>query len=111
MAGLRERLAGTEVAATEPIFGYLFEALGLRVRNQSFQLAVMRNTEPSISDIVAFEDDLKSRRIKLLLYNSQAASPIADRCAAWPSYRGSRSSEPPRPNPLTRPIKPGSWLR
>ena len=79
MAGLRERLAGAEVAATEPVFGYLFEALGLRVRNQSFQLAVMSNTEPSISDSAAFEDDLKNRRIKLLLYNTQATSPIADR--------------------------------
>ena len=49
IAELRGRLAGTPVTATEPIFGYMFEALGMRVRNRSFQLAVMNNTEPSAS--------------------------------------------------------------
>jgi len=68
-AELRQRLAGTPVTATEPIFGYMFEALGLEVRNQSFQLAVMNNTEPSASDVAAFENDLKAHRVKLLIYN------------------------------------------
>jgi zinc/manganese transport system substrate-binding protein len=57
----------------------MFDALGLEVRNQSFQLAVMNNTEPSASDIAAFENDLKAHRVKLLIYNSQATDPIADR--------------------------------
>ena len=78
-AELRQRLAGTPVTATEPIFGYMFEALGLEVRNQSFQLAVMNNTEPSASDVAAFENDLKAHRVKLLIYNSQATDPVADR--------------------------------
>jgi len=78
-AGLRQRLAGTPVTATEPVFGYMFEALGLEVRNQSFQLAVMNNTEPSASDVAAFENDLKAHRVKLLIYNSQATDPVADR--------------------------------
>ena len=42
---LRDRLAGTSVTATEPIFGYMFDALGMRSRNQSFQLSVMNNKE------------------------------------------------------------------
>src|SRR5262249_39085709 len=74
-----ERLAGTPVAATEPVFHYMFEALGMNVRNQSFQRAVMNNTEPSASDVAAFENDLKTRQVKLLVYNSQARDPIADR--------------------------------
>ena len=78
-AGLRQRLAGTPVTATEPVFGYMFDALGLEVRNQSFQLAVMNNTEPSASDVAAFENDLKAHRVKLLIYNSQATDPVADR--------------------------------
>ena len=76
---LRSRLSGTPVAATEPVFGYMFRALGMQVRNEAFQNAVMNNTEPSASDIAAFEDDLKTRRVKLLIYNSQATSPIAGR--------------------------------
>lgn len=79
IALLRERLAGTPVTATEPIFGYLFAALGLKVRNEAFQTAMMNNTEPRASDIAAFESDLKTRRVKLFVYNSQATGPIADR--------------------------------
>ena len=79
IAVLRDRLAGTSVTATEPIFGYMFDALGMRSRNQSFQLSVMNNTEPSASDVVAFENDLKTHQVKLLVYNSQATDPTADR--------------------------------
>jgi zinc/manganese transport system substrate-binding protein len=79
IADLRQRFAGTPVTATEPIFGYMFDALGMDVRNQAFQLAVMNNTEPSASDIASFESDLETHRVKLLLYNSQATDPIADR--------------------------------
>lgn len=79
IARLKERLAGTPVTATEPVFGYMFEALGMQVRNQSFQMSVMNDTEPSASDIAAFEDDLKTRKVKLLVYNSQASNPVAAR--------------------------------
>lgn len=79
IAELHDRLNGMPVTATEPIFGYMFDALGMQVRNMPFQLAVMNNTEPSASDVAAFEDDLKMHRVKLLLYNSQAADPIAVR--------------------------------
>ena len=76
---LRRRYAGMQITATEPVFGYMFDALGMQVRNQSFQLAVMNNTEPSASDVAAFESDLKTHQVKLLIYNSQATDPIADR--------------------------------
>ena len=79
IAALRSRLAGTPVTATEPVFGYMFDALGMTIRNQPFQLAVMNNTEPGASDIVAFENDLKTHQVKLLVYNSQASSPVAAR--------------------------------
>jgi zinc/manganese transport system substrate-binding protein len=79
IASLRDRLAGTPVTATEPIFGYMFDALGMHSRNQSFQLSVMNNTEPSASDVAAFENDLTKHQVKLLVYNSQASDPMADR--------------------------------
>jgi len=78
---LRQRLTGTPVTATEPVFGYMLDALGMEVRNRSFQIAVMNNTEPSASDIAAFENDLKTHRVRLLVYNSQATDPIAERMA------------------------------
>jgi zinc/manganese transport system substrate-binding protein len=76
---LRARLVGTPVTATEPVFGYMFAALGMNVRNMSFQMAVMNNTEPSVSDVAAFEDDLKAHRVRLLVYNNQASDPVAER--------------------------------
>jgi zinc/manganese transport system substrate-binding protein len=79
IAALRERLSGTPATATEPVFDYMFAALGMDVRNQPFQLAVMNNTEPSASDVAAFENDLKTHQVKLLIYNSQATDPLAQR--------------------------------
>jgi len=82
IADIRRRHAGLSVTATEPIFGYMFDALGMNVRDQSFQLAVMNNTEPSPSDIAGFENDLKTRRVGLLIYNSQATDAVADHMKA-----------------------------
>ena len=100
---LRQRLNGTPATATEPIFGYMFDALGMQVRNQTFQLAVMNNTEPSASDIAAFESDLKTHQAKLLVYNNQATNPIADRMqkiakGAGVPVVGASETEPPGKN-------------
>ncbi|HUK11143.1 MAG TPA: zinc ABC transporter substrate-binding protein [Stellaceae bacterium] len=97
---LRARLAGTPATATEPIFGYMFEALGMQVRNQAFQLAVMNNTEPGASDVAAFENDLKTHQVKLLVYNSQASDPAAVRMvklakSAHIPVVGATETEPP----------------
>lgn len=79
IASLRTKVAGTPVTATEPVFGYMFNALGLTVRNKAFQLAVMNDTEPAASDIAGFERDLRTHEVKLLVYNSQASDRVAER--------------------------------
>jgi zinc/manganese transport system substrate-binding protein len=79
IAGMRGSYTGLEVAATEPVFGYMASALGLRMRNERFQLAVMNSTEPRASDVAAFESDLKKRLVRVLIYNSQASDPAARR--------------------------------
>jgi zinc/manganese transport system substrate-binding protein len=73
---IRARYAGVAVTATEPVFGYMASALGLKMRNESFQRAVMNDTEPSAREIAAFEDDLKEHKVKLLLYNKQASTKL-----------------------------------
>jgi zinc/manganese transport system substrate-binding protein len=100
IATLRARLAGTPVTATEPVFGYMFAALGMQVRNLPFQMAVMNGTEPSASDVAAFETDLRSHRVALLIYNAQASDPIADRMqrlakASHVPVVGAAETEPP----------------
>jgi zinc/manganese transport system substrate-binding protein len=79
IAEMRARYAGLPVTATEPVFGYMAAALGLAMRNERFQLAVMNDAEPSASDVAAFEDDLRGRRVRVLLYNTQATDDSAKR--------------------------------
>jgi zinc/manganese transport system substrate-binding protein len=79
VAEMKKKYAGLPVTASEPVFGYMAQALGLKMHNEKFQLAVMNNTEPSVSDIVAFENDLKGRKVKVMMYNSQASEPTVQR--------------------------------
>jgi zinc/manganese transport system substrate-binding protein len=79
IANMRERFAGMPVTATEPVFGLMAAALGLEMRNERFQLAVMNNTEPRASDVAAFENDLRKHLVRLLLYNGQASNTAAQR--------------------------------
>jgi len=82
VAALRQKWQGTPVTATEPVFGPMADALGLAMRNQQFQLAVMNDTEPSARDIAAFEDDLRQRRVKALIYNKQVSGKLSERMIA-----------------------------
>lgn len=79
VAQMRQRYHGQPVTATEPVFGYMAEALGLEMRNTGFQLAVMNETEPSASDVAAFETDLRKRRVKALIYNGQTSDQMTRR--------------------------------
>ncbi len=97
---LRRRTATLPVAATEPVFGYILEALAMDVRDQRFALAVMNDTEPAASDVAAFEDDLKQRRVRVLIHNSQTAGAVASRMerlarAAHIPVLGVSETEPP----------------
>jgi zinc/manganese transport system substrate-binding protein len=76
---MRKKYAGSPVTASEPVFGYMAELLGLKVHNEKFALAVMNNTEPSASDVAAFENDLKGHKVKVMLYNAQASEPAVQR--------------------------------
>ena len=49
------------------------------MRNQRFQLAMMNDTEPSARDMAAFESDLKERKVKVLIYNSQVSEKLTER--------------------------------
>ena len=72
VSAMKAKYAGQPVTASEPVFGYMAGLLGLDMHNESFQLSVMNNTEPSASDVAKFEDDLKGHKVKAMLYNSQA---------------------------------------
>jgi zinc/manganese transport system substrate-binding protein len=76
ITAIRGKFIGAPVTASEPVFGYMAQALGLKMRNESFQLSVMNDTEPSARDVAAFEQDLKDHKVRVLFYNKQASSKI-----------------------------------
>jgi zinc/manganese transport system substrate-binding protein len=79
IAEIRGKHAGVPVTATEPVFGYMAAALHLTMRNQRFQLSVMNDTEPNATDLAAFESDLKTHKVKVLFYNTQASDNLVQR--------------------------------
>ncbi len=88
IAALRQQYAGTMIAATEPVAGYLADAIGLKMRNHRFQLAIMNNTEPGASEIAALQKDLKAAVVKVLLYNSQTSEELTDKMRAIAKQSG-----------------------
>ena len=74
IAAIRGKFAGATVTASEPVFGYMANALGLKMRNESFQLSIMNDTEPSAHDVAAFQDDLKGHKVRVMFYNKQASN-------------------------------------
>jgi zinc/manganese transport system substrate-binding protein len=74
IAAIRGKFAGTTVTASEPVFGYMANALGLKMRNERFQLSIMNDTEPSAHDVAAFQDDLKTHKVRVMFYNKQASN-------------------------------------
>jgi zinc/manganese transport system substrate-binding protein len=72
---MRKSYAGQPITASEPVFGYQAKLIGLDVRNEKYALAIMNNAEPSPSQVAAFENDLKGKKVKAMLYNAQASEP------------------------------------
>ena len=69
------------MTATEPVFGYMAEALGLKMQNDAFQTAIMNETEPSAEAIASMEQDIKQGRVKVIFYNSQVEDPLTQHLA------------------------------
>lgn len=76
---LQSQYRGTPVIATEPVFNYMADALGLVMNGQNFQTSVMNGTEPSASATREFEDKLNRHQVKLLIYNNQVMNPTTER--------------------------------
>jgi zinc/manganese transport system substrate-binding protein len=83
VAKIRATHAGVPVAYTEPVPGYLIEAAGLRdLSLSSFTHPIEAGSEPSASAVSAMTSLATQHRIKVLLYNNQAVSPITKRVNA-----------------------------
>lgn len=75
--------AGKTYAATEGIFTYMADALGLVNKTpQGYQQAAASESDPSPADLQAFLDALAGHRIDVLIYNPQTEGSIPDQIRA-----------------------------
>jgi zinc/manganese transport system substrate-binding protein len=80
VAAIRVRDHGAPVAYTEPVPGYLVAAAGLRnLAPEDFTRPLEEGTEPTPAAVSAMDELVAKHRIRALLYNSQAVSPITGR--------------------------------
>jgi zinc/manganese transport system substrate-binding protein len=80
VARIRTSFGGSAVAYTEPVAGYLIDAAGLRnLAPSAFTRAIADGTEPSPQAFAAMTTLMTHHSVKVLLYNSQAVSPITSR--------------------------------
>jgi zinc/manganese transport system substrate-binding protein len=77
VAHLKKTDGGDPVAYTERVPGYLLAAAGLQVLTPAgFARSIEDGTDPTPSDTVAMRALITGHRIKALLYNEQATSPV-----------------------------------
>jgi len=79
IADLKAMASGVAVTATEPVFGYMSDALGFKMLNYDFQVRIMNDSEPGADQTAAFEKSLTSKTARILFYNSQVTDPTTDR--------------------------------
>jgi zinc/manganese transport system substrate-binding protein len=80
---------GSPVAYTEPVPGYLLDAAGLKnLAPAGFTRAIEEGTEPSPQAVAAMNTLMSEHRVKVLLYNSQAVSPITSAVRSAAEHAG-----------------------
>jgi zinc/manganese transport system substrate-binding protein len=79
IADIQARYAGTPVGITEPVFGYMAEALGLKILTpETFIKAIDEGEDPSSADKATYDEQIRTKQIKVFIYNSQNATPDVD---------------------------------
>jgi zinc/manganese transport system substrate-binding protein len=77
IARIRRRYPGAPVAYTERVPGYLLAAAGLRVLTPpAFAAAIEDGVDPGPGDTAMMDGLLTGHKVKVLLYNAQASSPV-----------------------------------
>lgn len=72
IAEIKSKFGGQKVGATESIFVYLANALGLDlISPPEFMQAVSVGNDPPASSVVAFEQQVRQKQIRVLVYNVQ----------------------------------------
>jgi zinc/manganese transport system substrate-binding protein len=77
IAEMKAKYSGAPVAFTEPVAGYLANAIGLNVLTpEGFQKAIEDGTDPAPGDVATERDLLTEHKVRALLFNSQVITPL-----------------------------------
>lgn len=77
IAAIRSQYAGTKVGATETVFNYMTQALGLDlVSPPAFMRAVAEGNDPPAASVSDFQQQLTADTIKVLVFNAQTATAV-----------------------------------
>lgn len=76
---LKQRFQNTPIIATEPVFNYMTDSIGLKMHAESYQKNMMNDVPPTISQIKEFENDLHQHLVRVLIYNNQVINPSTKR--------------------------------
>ena len=80
VGSLSQRYAGVPVAFTEPVFGYMADAIGLSVKSpREFMRAVEEGNDPPSAAMAAQQDLITRHQVKVLLYNNQTVTKVTTR--------------------------------
>ena len=89
IAELKAKYPATPVSYTEAVAAYLIDALGFRdLTPPGFARSIEAGTDPAPSDVAAQSDVITGHKVKLLLYNSQATSPVTESIKSLASDSG-----------------------
>lgn len=72
---IKTQYKGTPVSATEPVYGYMADALGFKMEGLDFQWLTMNDSEPSPKVMAAFASMIKKKNIRIMYENGQVNNP------------------------------------
>ena len=73
---LKSKTNGVTVTATEPVFGYMADALGFDMVGKDVQWTIMNDADPSAKALAEYQNNIKDGKVKVLFYNSQVTDPV-----------------------------------
>jgi zinc/manganese transport system substrate-binding protein len=79
IVSIKQQFSGTKVSCTEDIFVYLSQSTGLDlISPPAFIQAVGEANDPPANSIVEFQNQLKNKEPKILVYNQQTVTPVTE---------------------------------
>jgi zinc/manganese transport system substrate-binding protein len=89
IANIKAKYPGAPVGYTERVPGYLVDAAGLKLATPaSFAQSIEDGNDPTPADNATMDNAMKSKAIKVLLYNGQVTSPATDAVKALAQQSG-----------------------